>query len=144
MTFSHHHQLPAFFQTYFRIILYSRIWINPKIFRASALEATSYDLKLILYNVETTYLWNKFIFAKLMTFVENAETGQFLFLIILILSCFTCSWRHQFLSYDVITNSLFSFLSDKPSYYPNSEWKKMYLIWKKIWENDKFYFKNFI
>jgi hypothetical protein len=31
------------------------------------------------------------VISKLMTFVENAETGQFLFLIVLILSCFTCS-----------------------------------------------------
>jgi hypothetical protein len=39
-----------------------------------------------------------------MTFVENAETGQFLFLVILILSYLSCSSRHPFLSYDVITN----------------------------------------
>jgi hypothetical protein len=44
-----------------------------------------------LYSVEITYGINSII-SKLMTFVENAETGQFLFLVILILS------------YDVITN----------------------------------------
>jgi hypothetical protein len=43
-----------------------------------------------VYSVETTYGINSVI-SKLMTFVENAETGQFLFLIVLILSCFTCS-----------------------------------------------------
>jgi hypothetical protein len=43
-----------------------------------------------LYSVETTYGINSVI-SKLMTFIENAETGQFLFLIVLILSCFTCS-----------------------------------------------------
>jgi hypothetical protein len=42
------------------------------------------------YSVETTYGINSVI-SKLMTFVENAETGQFLFLIMLILCCFTCS-----------------------------------------------------
>jgi hypothetical protein len=41
-------------------------------------------------SVETTYGINSVI-SKLMTFVKNAETGQFLFLIVLILSCFTCS-----------------------------------------------------
>jgi hypothetical protein len=46
------------------------------------------DLKI--YSVEITYGINTVI-SKLMTFVENAETGQFLFLIILILSYFTCS-----------------------------------------------------
>jgi hypothetical protein len=40
--------------------------------------------------VETTYGINSVI-SKLMTFVENIETGQFLFLIMLILSSFTCS-----------------------------------------------------
>jgi hypothetical protein len=39
-----------------------------------------------------------------MTFVENAETGQFLFLIMFILSCYTYDIMHPFLSYDVITN----------------------------------------
>jgi hypothetical protein len=43
-----------------------------------------------LYSVETTYGINS-VMSKLMTFVENAETGQFLFLIVLILRCFTCS-----------------------------------------------------
>jgi hypothetical protein len=43
-----------------------------------------------LYSVETTYGINSVI-SKLMTFVENAERGQFLFLIVLILSYFTCS-----------------------------------------------------
>jgi hypothetical protein len=37
------------------------------------------------------YLWNKFSNFKLMTIVDNAETGQFLFMIMLILSSFTCS-----------------------------------------------------
>jgi hypothetical protein len=37
------------------------------------------------YSVEITYGINSII-SKLMTFVENAETGQFLFLVILILS----------------------------------------------------------
>jgi hypothetical protein len=45
---------------------------------------------ILLYSVETTYGINSVI-SKLMTFVENAETGQFLFLIVLILSWFTCS-----------------------------------------------------
>jgi hypothetical protein len=43
-----------------------------------------------IYSVETTYGINSVI-SKLMTFVENAETGRFLFLMVLILSCFTCS-----------------------------------------------------
>jgi hypothetical protein len=55
------------------------------------------------YNVETTYGINSVI-SKLKTFIENPETGQFLFIIVLILSCFTCTWRHPFLSYDVIAN----------------------------------------
>jgi hypothetical protein len=41
------------------------------------------------YSVEITYGINSVI-SKLMTFAENAETGQFLFLIMLILSYFTC------------------------------------------------------
>jgi hypothetical protein len=49
---------------------------------------------------ETTYGMNSVI-SKLITFVENAETSRFLFLIILILSCYTCSLRQQFLSYDL-------------------------------------------
>jgi hypothetical protein len=44
----------------------------------------------ITYSVEITYGINSVI-SKLMTFAENAETGQFLFLIMLILSYFTCS-----------------------------------------------------
>jgi hypothetical protein len=40
-------------------------------------------------SVETTYGINSVI-SKLMTLVENAETGKFLFLIVLILSCFIC------------------------------------------------------
>jgi hypothetical protein len=56
-----------------------------------------------LYSVEITYGINSVI-SKLMTFAENAETGKFLFLIMLILSYFTFSLRHPFLSYDVITN----------------------------------------
>jgi hypothetical protein len=82
------------------------------------------------YGVETTYGLNSVI-SKLMTFVKNAETGQFLFLIILILSCLTCSWRHSFLSYDAITNFfkwqplLFSSLSDRPSYFLNDELKNL-------------------
>jgi hypothetical protein len=43
-----------------------------------------------IYSVETTYGINS-VMSKQMIFVENAETGQFLFLIVLILSCFTCS-----------------------------------------------------
>jgi hypothetical protein len=43
-----------------------------------------------LYSVETTYGINSVI-SKLMTIVEITETGQFLFLIMLILSYFTCS-----------------------------------------------------
>jgi hypothetical protein len=42
----------------------------------------------IIYSV--TYGINSVI-SKLMTIVENAETGQFLFMIMLILSSFTCS-----------------------------------------------------
>jgi hypothetical protein len=45
---------------------------------------------LYLYCVEITYGINSII-TKLMTFAENAETGQFLFLIMLILSYFSCS-----------------------------------------------------
>jgi hypothetical protein len=56
-----------------------------------------------------------------MIFIENVETGQFLFLIVLILSWFTCSWRHPFLSYDVISNFV---IFDRPSYYLNDKWKK--------------------
>jgi hypothetical protein len=55
------------------------------------------------YSVEITYVINSVI-SKLMTFVENAETGQFLFLIMFILSCYTYDIMHPFLSYDVITN----------------------------------------
>jgi hypothetical protein len=44
----------------------------------------------ITYSVEITYGINSVI-SKLMTFAENAETGEFLFLIMLILSYFTCS-----------------------------------------------------
>jgi hypothetical protein len=44
----------------------------------------------ILYSVEITYGINSVI-SKLMTFLENAETGPFLFLIMLILSWFICS-----------------------------------------------------
>jgi hypothetical protein len=81
---------------------------------------------VFLYSVETTYGINS-VMSKLMTFVENAETGQFLFLIVLILSSFTCSWHHPFLSYDDITNffkwepPLFSSVSDRPFYYLNDE-----------------------
>jgi hypothetical protein len=46
--------------------------------------------KFRIYSVETTYRINSVI-SKRMTFVENAEIGQFLFLIVLILSYFTCS-----------------------------------------------------
>jgi hypothetical protein len=44
----------------------------------------------LLYSVEITYGINSVI-SKLMTFAENAETGHFLFLIMLISSYFTCS-----------------------------------------------------
>jgi hypothetical protein len=79
--------------------------------------------------VETTYGVDSVV-SGLMTFVENAETGQFLFLIALILSWFTYSWRHPFLSYDVISNfkwqsPLFSSVFDRPSYYLNDQWKKL-------------------
>jgi hypothetical protein len=43
-----------------------------------------------IYSVEITYGINSVI-SKLMTFAENAETDQFLFLIMLILSYFTFS-----------------------------------------------------
>jgi hypothetical protein len=43
---------------------------------------------IALYSVKITYGINSVI-SKLMTFAENAETGQFLFLIILIISYFT-------------------------------------------------------
>jgi hypothetical protein len=43
-----------------------------------------------IYSVEITYGINSVI-SKLMTFAENAETSQFLFLIMLILSYFACS-----------------------------------------------------
>jgi regulator of replication initiation timing len=47
-------------------------------------------IRQLLYSVETTYGINSVI-SKLMTIVEITETGQFLFLIMLILSYFTCS-----------------------------------------------------
>jgi hypothetical protein len=71
------------------------------------------------------------VWKLLMEFAENAETGQFSFLIMLLLSYFTCSRRHPFLSYDVITNffkwqpPLFSSLSDRPAYYLNYELKNL-------------------
>jgi hypothetical protein len=40
--------------------------------------------------VETAYGVNS-VMSKQMIFVESAETGQFLFLIVFVLSCFTCS-----------------------------------------------------
>jgi hypothetical protein len=43
-----------------------------------------------IYSVETTYGINSVV-SKLMIIVEIAETGQFLFLTMLILSYFTCS-----------------------------------------------------
>jgi hypothetical protein len=45
---------------------------------------------LDLYSVETTYGINSVI-STLMTFVGNSERGQLLFMIMLILSSFTCS-----------------------------------------------------
>jgi hypothetical protein len=47
-------------------------------------------LTVPVYSVEITYGINSVI-SKLMTFAENSETGRFLFLIMLILSYFTCS-----------------------------------------------------
>jgi hypothetical protein len=44
----------------------------------------------ITYSVEITYGMDSVI-SELMAFAGNAETGEFLFLIMLILSCFTCS-----------------------------------------------------
>jgi hypothetical protein len=67
-----------------------------------------------LCSVETTYGINSVISKLMMIFVENAETGQFLFLIMLILSCFSCSRRHPFLSYDVIT---IFFLMTTPTFF---------------------------
>jgi hypothetical protein len=52
--------------------------------------STKVFLHVLIYSVETTYGINSVI-SKLMTFVKNAETGRFLFLMVLILSCFTCS-----------------------------------------------------
>jgi hypothetical protein len=75
---------------------------SPEIEDRDAVEADNWAT-LNEYSVEITYGINSVI-SKLMTFVENAETRQFLFLIMLILSCFTCSSRNPFLSYDVITN----------------------------------------
>jgi hypothetical protein len=46
--------------------------------------------ELYLCSVEITYRINSVI-SKLMTFAENTETGQFLFLTMLILSYFTFS-----------------------------------------------------
>jgi hypothetical protein len=43
------------------------------------------NMDLNTYSVETIYGINSVI-SKLMTFVENAEIGQFLFMIVLILS----------------------------------------------------------
>jgi hypothetical protein len=60
------------------------------------------SISFLVYSVEITYGLNSVI-SKPMTFVENAETDQFLFLIMFILSYFTCSSRHLFLSYDVIS-----------------------------------------
>jgi hypothetical protein len=108
------------------------------------------------YSVETTYGINSVI-SKLMTFVENAETGQFLFLIVVILSWFTCSWRHPFLSYNVISNffkwqsPLFSSVFDRPSYYLNDRRKKLlaYLpifLWKRqilIQKLNLIFYENF-
>jgi hypothetical protein len=81
------------------------------------------------YSVETTYGVDS-VMSKLMAFVEGAGTGQFLFLVVLVLSCFTCSWHHPFLSYDVITNffewepPLFS-VSGGPFCYLSDEWEKL-------------------
>jgi hypothetical protein len=47
-------------------------------------------LQAELYSVETTYGINSII-SKLTIFVKNAETGRLLFLMLLILSCVTCS-----------------------------------------------------
>jgi uncharacterized membrane protein len=44
----------------------------------------------IVYSVETSYGINSVI-SKIMTLVKNTEIGQFLFLIMFIFSCFTCS-----------------------------------------------------
>jgi hypothetical protein len=57
---------------------------------ANPLESLYFFIKYQIYSVEITYGINSII-SKLMIFVENAETGQFLFLVILILSYFTCS-----------------------------------------------------
>jgi hypothetical protein len=46
--------------------------------------------RINICTVEITYGINSVI-SKLMTFVKNAETGKFLFFMVLILSCFTCS-----------------------------------------------------
>jgi hypothetical protein len=51
---------------------------------------THKDSNTHTYSVETAYGIHSVI-SKLMTFVDNAETGQFLFMIMLILSSFTCS-----------------------------------------------------
>jgi hypothetical protein len=50
----------------------------------------NYYCENVLYSVEIIYGINSVI-SKPMTFAENAETGRFLFLIMLILSYFTCS-----------------------------------------------------
>jgi hypothetical protein len=53
-------------------------------------KTTHQDQEWSIYSVETPYGINS-VMSKLMTFVKNAETGRFLFLMVLILSCFTCS-----------------------------------------------------
>jgi hypothetical protein len=59
------------------------------------------------------------VISGLVTFVEGAETGQFEFLIMFILVCFTCSWRHHQFKWQP---SLFSSFYDGSSYCLNDKW----------------------
>jgi hypothetical protein len=84
-------------------MIFAQLWnlnFNSEIRRGIKVKINYVLGKMYLYSVETTYEINSVI-SKLIPFVENAKTGQFLFLIMLISSYFTCSWRHPFLSYDV-------------------------------------------
>jgi hypothetical protein len=70
---------------------YSLRALNPRRASGSNLGALAImNFSTLVYSVEITYGINSVI-SKLMTFAENAETGQFLFLIMLILSYLTFS-----------------------------------------------------
>jgi hypothetical protein len=104
---------------------------NSIFFMASSIKYTVW--KLLMEQIQ-------YIISKLMTFVENAQTGRFLFLVMFILSCFTCYmtssifdlWRHSiFFKWQP---ALFSSLSDTPSYYLNDKWKKKATLHNNFFE----------